>query len=239
MTTAQRHFPIRSFVRREGRMTPAQKRSIEDTLPRYGIDPAERALPFAPDECFAQNGPLILEIGFGYGDSVIEQATANQDARFIGIEVHRPGVGHLLHRIESAGLENVRVVCDDAVSVLTHLFIPGRFDRIQIFFPDPWPKKRHHKRRLIQAPFVHLLAEHLKPGGQLHLATDWLPYAEQMLEVLRNERELINDARDYTERPDHRPLTKFERRGLDLGHSIRDLVFHKPPLIEQVPADES
>ncbi len=218
---------IRSFVMRPGRMTVGQRRALEAGLPRFGLE--REAGPLAPDIAFGRSAPLVLEIGFGMGQSLVEMAAADPDTNFLGIEVHRPGVGRLLHSVMEQELENVRVYCDDAVLVLEECIAPASLDGVQIFFPDPWHKKRHHKRRLIQPPFVRLLRERLKPGGFLHLATDWENYAEHMLEVLSAEPSLENraGADEYSPRPEQRPLTKFEQRGQRLGHGVWDLLFER------------
>ncbi|MFN2329195.1 MAG: tRNA (guanosine(46)-N7)-methyltransferase TrmB [Chromatocurvus sp.] len=219
--------PIRSFVLRTGRMTEAQQRAFDREWNRWGLDysPAELDL----DAIFAPNMPRVLEIGFGMGQSLVDMAAASPEKGFIGIEVHRPGVGRLLHLVAEQGLGNVRVFCHDAVEVLRDCIAVGALDTVQIFFPDPWHKKRHHKRRLIQPDFVDLLVSRLRPGGFLHLATDWAPYAEHMLQVLSDNRRLQNTADDgtYVPRPDTRPLTRFEQRGTRLGHGVSDLVFTK------------
>ena len=219
--------PIRSFVLRTGRMTPGQERAYQDNWQRFGLAHEDGALDF--DAEFGRPGPRVLEIGFGMGASLVEMAAAAPRANFVGIEVHRPGVGKLLHSMVEQDVDNIRVYCHDAVEVLRDCIAPASLDTVQIFFPDPWHKKRHHKRRLIQAPFVSTLVQHIKPGGTLHLATDWENYAEQMLEVLSAEPQLRNDAGEgnYAPRPAHRPVTKFERRGEGLGHGVWDLVFRR------------
>ena len=207
-------------------MGPGQQRALADLGPRF-------LLPYTPDRCdmdavFARHAPRILEIGFGMGDATASIAQAQPDADFIGIEVHTPGVGALLKRIGELDLRNLRLIQHDAVEVLEHMIAPDSLAGVHIFFPDPWHKKRHHKRRLIQPAFVHRLANRIAPGGYLHCATDWQPYAEQMLEVLSAEPSLRNTADGYAPRPDYRPLTKFESRGLRLGHGVWDLVFSRP-----------
>jgi len=221
------HRRIRSFVRREGRLTSGQQRALDELLPRYGLD-TDSGL-FDLDEVFDRHQARILEIGFGNGTSLAQQASENPDTDFIGIEVHRPGVGHLLSELERLALSNVRVICADAVEVMQHCIPDLALDGIQIFFPDPWPKKRHHKRRLLQTEFVRLLARKLRSGATLHLATDWQNYAEQMVEVLSSISNLRNTAThgDFVPRPAFRPLTKFEQRGQRLGHGVWDLVFRK------------
>ena len=218
----------RSFVRREGRITPGQQRGLELYTGRYGVEPPNPP-PLNLDRLFGRRARRLLEIGFGNGESLLTQAQTAPADDFLGVEVHRPGVGHLLHRLAALQLDNVRVIGHDAVEVLHDWLGDACLDRVQIFFPDPWPKKRHHKRRLIQPPLVDLLARRLKPGGELHLATDWQPYAEQMLEVLSAESLLANRFADggYAPRPPWRPQTKFERRGLNRGHAVRDIIFYR------------
>jgi tRNA (guanine-N7-)-methyltransferase len=228
MTTQEppTHRPVRSFVRRQGRITLAQNAALESLWPQFGLDPA---LPLDPKAVFGRAAPLVLEIGFGNGDSLAQMAQEAPETDFIGVEVHRPGVGHLLLRAQALGLNNVRVYCADAVEVVGGLLADNSLDGAQVFFPDPWHKKRHHKRRLVNPEFTALLAAKLKPGGVLHCATDWEPYAEQMLEVLEGCPALRNLAGPghFSERPARRPLTKFEQRGERLGHRVRDLLFEK------------
>ena len=217
---------IRSFVVRAGRMGPGQARALTTLAPRWVIPFAPAPVDFA--RAFSRVAPLAIEIGFGMGSATAAIASAAPDTDFLGIEVHPPGVGALLQRIDALGLENVRIVQHDAVEVLESMIAPASLAAIHLFFPDPWPKKRHHKRRLVQPPFVHLLASRLAPGALLHCATDWLPYAEQMLAVLSAEPTLVNAAGNgFSPRPTSRPLTKFEQRGLDRGHGVRDVVFTK------------
>jgi len=218
---------IRSFVRREGRMTTGQKKAFETLWSVYGLNPEETLTDIhAP---FGRQAPVVLEIGFGMGDSLAQQAASQPQTDFIGIEVHRPGVGHLLSLIGTQALTNIRLYCADAVEVLTRCIPDASLNGVQIFFPDPWPKKRHHKRRLIQKPFIQLLANKLAPQGSLHLATDWENYAEHMLLVMNGCEEFINTSANgqYVERPASRPLTKFENRGQRLGHGVWDLVWQK------------
>jgi tRNA (guanine-N7-)-methyltransferase len=219
------HRPIRSFVLRQGRVTDAQRRALESLMPRFGI-PFARA-PLDLDRAFGRSAPKIVEIGFGMGDTTARIAAENPASDYLGIEVHGPGVGSLLKRIAEMGLTNVRLVQHDAVEVLEHMIPPASLDGIHVFFPDPWPKKRHHKRRLIQAPFVALLASRLKPGAYIHAATDWEDYARQILEVLAGEPQLLNTAAGFAPRPASRPQTKFEERGLKLGHKVWDVVFRR------------
>jgi tRNA (guanine-N7-)-methyltransferase len=221
----QERRPIRSFVLRQGRISNAQRRAHADLLPAYGV-------PFSPavldlDRVLGRAAPKILEIGFGMGETTAAIAQQHPERDFLGVEVHTPGVGSLLKRIAELHLKNVRVIQHDAVEVLRHMIAPAALDGVHIFFPDPWPKKRHHKRRLIQPPFLALLASRMKPGATVHACTDWEDYAQQMLQVLSADRALENTASGYADRPDTRPETKFERRGLELGHHVWDLVFRK------------
>lgn len=217
--------PIRSFVLRQGRFSPAQQRAREELLPRYGIPFA--SAPLDLDAAFGRKAPHILEIGFGMGETTAAIAQAMPDHDFLALDVHGPGVGSLLKRIDELGLANVRIVQHDAVEVVRGMIPHGALAGIHVFFPDPWPKKRHHKRRLLQPAFVHELALRLQPGGYLHVATDWQDYAEAILATLSAEQLLRNTARDYAERPAYRPVTKFERRGVRLGHEVWDLIFRK------------
>jgi tRNA (guanine-N7-)-methyltransferase len=228
MSSPQKHHrAIRSFVRREGRITEAQKRALEELLPRYGIAPGEAPLDFVA--LFGRDAPVHLEVGFGNGEALAAMAAAYPQNNYLGIEVHRPGVGALLRRIEAEGLANVRVACTDAKELLEQRVPEGSLNAVYIFFPDPWHKQRHHKRRLVQAEFVALLARKLKPGGLLHLATDWEDYAQHMLAVLAAAETFENTAEPgpFMPRPDDRTLTRFERRGQRLGHGVRDLVFRR------------
>jgi len=218
---------IRSYVLRQGRVSNAQQRARDELLPRYGIAYAPAALDLSA--IFGRSAPKILEIGFGMGEATAAIAAAHPDCDYLGIEVHTPGVGALLKMAGELGLANLRVIQHDAVEVVRDMIAPGSLDGIHLFFPDPWPKKRHHKRRLVQPTFVSLLASRLKPGGYLHCATDWGDYAEQMLSVLCAEPSLANTAGAFAPRPDHRPETKFESRGLRLGHGVWDLVFRRRP----------
>lgn len=219
----ENHRVIRSFVLRQGRLTPAQQRAVETLLPVYGVSYAAESLDL--EHAFGRQAPKILEIGFGMGAATAQIAAANPDKDYLGIEVHTPGVGNLLKLMEEQELTNLRVIQHDAVEVLRHMITDASLDGVHIFFPDPWPKKRHHKRRLLQAEFVALLCSKLKPGGYLHFATDWEEYAQWTLEVLRAEPKLANTVADYAPRPEYRPLTKFEQRGLNLGHGVWDLIF--------------
>jgi tRNA (guanine-N7-)-methyltransferase len=217
------HPPIRSYVLRQGRISDAQRRAFETLLPVYGVPYREERLDFAT--LFGREAPRYLEIGFGMGETTVEIAAAHPQSDYLAIDVHTPGVGSLLKRIAERSLANIRVVQHDAVEVLTHMVAPASLDGVHIFFPDPWPKKRHHKRRLIQPPLVSLLVDRMKRGGYLHLATDWKEYADEMLAVLSAESRLANTADGFSPRPEYRPLTKFETRGLTLGHGVWDLVF--------------
>lgn len=221
--TAAHHRPIKSFVLRAGRMGPGQARAFDRFGPQFLVPYRPERLDVAAT--FGRSAPLILEIGFGMGDATAQIAHTRAGDNFLCCEVHAPGVGSLLKRCGEEGLANIRIVQHDAVEVLDHMLGEDSLDGVHIFFPDPWHKARHHKRRLIQSPFVARLARHLRPGGYLHLATDWEPYAQQMLEVLTAEPLLANTAGGFAPKPDYRPLTKFENRGLKLGHGVWDLVF--------------
>jgi tRNA (guanine-N7-)-methyltransferase len=218
--------PIRSFVRRQGRITQAQRDALDRLWPLYGLEPEQYGnLP----QSFPRSAPLTLEIGFGNGDTLAQMAQAAPDKNFLGIEVHRPGVGHLLIKLEELELDNVRICCADAVEVLEQHIADGNLSGLQLFFPDPWHKKRHNKRRLVNDKFVELATQKLTSGGIIHMATDWEDYARQMLSVLQASNRLENMATDggYSERPDYRPLTKFERRGQLRGHGVWDLLYRR------------
>ncbi len=229
--SAERPGHIRSFVRRRGHITERQKAALAQLAPRWSIP--YQSTPIDPQTVFGRQAPLILEIGFGMGETTARIAAARPDENFLGVEVFEAGIGALAQRLEDQNLTNVRMVQHDAVEVVQHMLTPGMLAGIHVYFPDPWPKKRHHKRRLIQPSFVPLLASRLMAGGYLHCATDWEPYAEQMLEVLSAEPSLVNDAgkehEGYAERPVWRPETKFEARGKRLGHGVWDLVFRRRP----------
>ena len=223
------HRPIKSFVLRAGRMGPGQARAMNDWGPRFLLPYAPQVLDSAAT--FGRVAPLIVEIGFGMGDATATIAAALPDTDFLGLEVHGPGVGALLKLIGECQLANVRIVRHDAVDVLEQMIAPASLAGVHVFFPDPWHKLKHHKRRLIQPAFVSLLASRLAPGGHVHCTTDWQPYAVQMLQVLTAEPTLYNTADPgsdgYATKPDYRPLTKFEKRGLRLGHGVWDLVFRR------------
>lgn len=216
---------IRSFVLRQGRMSVAQQRHLEETLPKVGIP--YRIAPLDLDAAFGRDAPKLVEIGFGMGETTARIAAAQPDKDFLGIEVHGPGVGSLCKLIADNGLSNLRIMQHDAVEVLRDMIPEGTLAGVHVFFPDPWRKKRHHKRRIIQPDFVALIASRLAPGGYLHCATDWEEYAHWMMEVLAAEPALENTAEGFAPRPDYRPLTKFENRGLKLGHGVWDLVFRR------------
>jgi len=221
----QQHNVIRSFVLRQGRVSNAQRRAYEDLLPKYGVPYTKDLLNF--EIVYGREAPRYLEIGSGMGETTVSIARSHPQNDYLAIEVYTPGIGSLLKQIEEFKLTNLRIVQHDAVEVVNNMFPQEYLDGIHIFFPDPWPKLRHHKRRLIQPEFISLLCKHLKPGGYIHVATDWNNYADQILEVMSNELSLTNTARDFVQRPKYRPLTKFEQRGLRLGHKVWDLVFKK------------
>ncbi len=216
-------------MRRAGRTTVAQARALAELWPRYGIEEPAGRLDL--DEAFGRQAPRHCEIGFGDGAALAAAAAASPEIDFLGIEVHEPGVGRLLLSVERQGLGNVRVIRHDAVEVLDRWLPANCLDRVNVFFPDPWPKKRHHKRRLIQAPFLASLHRVMRPGAVLHMATDWENYAEQMLEVADAFPGFTNVAGEghYSERPEERPETRFEKRGLRLGHGVRDLLYARDP----------
>lgn len=216
---------IRSYVRRAGRTTVGQAKALETLGPQFML--AYQPQPLDLAQAFGRSAPTILEIGFGMGEATAHIAALLPDHDFLCCEVHPPGVGALLKRIGEQGLRNIRIVEHDAVEVLDHMLAPGSLAGVHIFFPDPWHKARHNKRRLVQPHFIAKLLPRLQAGGYIHCATDWQPYAEQMLEVLAAEPQLRNTAEAYAERPHYRPLTKFENRGLRLGHGVWDVVFRK------------
>ncbi len=220
---------IRSFVVRGGRITAAQQRALDELWPRYGV--AFEPQPLDLDALFGRGAPRVVEIGFGNGEHLAALAAAHPERDYLGIEVHRPGVGHLLLALERLALSNVRASCHDAVEVFEQQLPPASLDEVLVLFPDPWHKKRHHKRRLIQEPFVELIAQRLKPGGRLLLATDWQPYAEHMLDVISRCAQLENLSPDgtFAPRPAEREPTRFEKRGHRLGHGVWDLAFARKP----------
>ena len=224
----QKHIrTIRSFVKREGRLTQGQQQAIETQWPKYGIDYSEQLLDFSV--LFNRDASTVLEIGFGNGDSLCEMAVASPEKNFLGIEVHRPGVGRLLNTIETSACENLRVSNQDAIDVLEHQIPDESLDRVQLFFPDPWHKKKHKKRRIVQDNFIEQLAKKLKPDGVFHLATDWEDYARHMLSVLNSSElfENLSEDKTFVPKPAERPTTKFEKRGQRLGHGVWDLLFKK------------
>lgn len=218
---------IRSYVLRQGRISNAQQRCLDHLWPVYGIPYCQQPLDMG--QVFGRVATRILEIGFGMGETTAAIAQAHPQNDYLALEVHTPGVGSLLKQIEEAGLKNIRIIQHDAVEVIRDMLTDSVLDGVHIFFPDPWHKARHNKRRLIQPVFVKQLAARIRVGGYIHVATDWQDYAEQVLEVLRSEPSLENDAVDYAPRPAYRPLTKFEQRGLRLGHGVWDLIFRKKP----------
>jgi tRNA (guanine-N7-)-methyltransferase len=227
MTDLDMRRRIRSYVLRTGRMTLVQRRGLDEHWARWGLE--YDGCELAYDAVFGRTGPVVLEIGFGMGQSLLATAQAKAETNFIGIEVYRPGVGKLLHGMDKGGVDNIRMYCHDAVEILRDCIPDASLDTVQIFFPDPWHKKRHNKRRLIQPSFVALLTSKLKTGGIVHLATDWEDYARQMMVVLSAAESLSNTAGDgqFAPRPEYRPLTKFEMRGTQLGHGVWDLVFSR------------
>ncbi|WP_026376657.1 tRNA (guanosine(46)-N7)-methyltransferase TrmB [Aestuariibacter salexigens] len=218
---------VQSFVKREGRLTKGQARALEKNWPVMGLDYDGQT--FDLEKVFSRRAPVVLEIGFGMGKSLVQMASAEPDKDFIGIEVHRPGVGACLADAEEAGLTNLRVMEHDAVEVLKNCIPANSLHRLQLYFPDPWHKKRHHKRRIVQPDFINVVRGALSVGGQLHMATDWEPYAEHMLEVMQqcDGWQNLSPTGDYIERPEFRPLTKFEQRGQRLGHGVWDMLFER------------
>jgi tRNA (guanine-N7-)-methyltransferase len=224
---AGQHRPIRSFVRRAGRLTGPQQRALQEDWPDYGLDYEGVTCDF--DALFGRNAPVVLEIGFGNGESLVEQAARHPERDFLGIEVHEPGIGHCLIKARAAGVTNLKLVNHDAVEVLEKQVPEGSLERVNLYFPDPWPKKRHHKRRIVRPEFLDLLASRLRPGGSLHIATDWANYAEHIDEMLAatDRFELVECRVHAGDRPLDRPQTKFERRGLRHGHAIWDWRFDR------------
>lgn len=218
---------VKSYVKREGRLTKGQEKALEEHWPTMGIDYCDT--PISLSELFGREAPVVVEIGFGMGKSLVEMAAASPEKDFIGIEVHRPGVGACLGDAGELGLTNLRVMEHDAVEVLKNMLPQESLSRLQLFFPDPWHKKRHHKRRIVQAEFVELIRTKLAIGGHLHMATDWEPYAQHMAEVANGNEGYTNTAPegDYVPRPDYRPITKFETRGQKLGHGVWDLIYKR------------
>lgn len=225
------HRPVRSYVLRRGHLSDAQRAAFAELMPRYGVPDGDGPIDFVT--LFGRRAPVVLEIGFGMGGTTVQIAAARPDTDFLGVEVYLPGVGSLLRQLHERGLTNLRVLRADASEVVMHRIGPGTLAGVHVYFPDPWPKKRHHKRRLLQPPFVALLASRLAPGGYLHCATDWRDYAEQMLATLSAEPRLANAHTGFAPRPAWRPLTKFEARGLTLGHEVYDLLFTR---VDDAPA---
>ena len=223
----KKHRRIKSFVLRQGRLTKAQQNALDNYWQDYGVDYAKTSIDFS--QLFGNNNEVIIEIGFGNGESLLEQAKAQPEYNFLGIEVHGPGVGHLIHHAQAEGLRNIRVMRHDAIEVLNNQVADNTVWQLQLFFPDPWHKKRHHKRRIIRPEFIQLIRQKLKPGGTFHMATDWQDYAEQMLEQMDEAEGFSNTAGtgQYSPSKGFRCETKFERRGLRLGHGVWDLIFVK------------
>jgi len=219
--------PVRSFVLRGGRLTEGQKRALEELWPRFGIEDRDALLDL--EALFGNRAPVILEIGFGNGEATWRMAGTHPEENYIGVEVHRPGVGHLLLEIEKRDIANIRIACADALEFLRSRVPRGSLAGVRVYFPDPWPKKRHHKRRIIQPSTVQLLASRMQPGALLHLATDWEPYALYMLEVISATEEFTNISAcgGFCSKPDWRPVTKYEKRGERLGHKVKDLLFKR------------
>jgi len=218
---------VRSFVLRAGRLTEGQKRALDDLWPVFGLSEESGLLDF--ETLFGNRNPVILEIGFGNGEATWRMASDSPEENYLAVEVHRPGVGHLLLKLEEHGINNVRIACEDAVELLQQRIPPASLSGVRLYFPDPWPKKRHHKRRIVQTPFVDLLSSRMRPDGILHIATDWAPYAEHILEVMGTHRDFVNASPGggAVEKPAWRPVTKYEKRGERLGHGVFDLVFRR------------
>jgi len=225
--TGKRLRKVRSFVLREGRLTRGQEKALERLWPVHGLERADGLLD--PEAVFGRRAPLVLELGYGMGQSLVAMAERERDKDFVGIEVHRPGVGSLLMGIEEHALTNLRTYCDDGVEILEECIPDAALHRLQLYFPDPWPKKKHHKRRIVQPGFLDLVHRKIEPGGVLHMATDWADYAEYMLEVIGQVQGWTNRAGkgQYAQRPEWRPLTRFEQRGENKGHEVHDIVLEK------------
>jgi len=217
---------IRSFILRQGRLTQGQELALDNFWDKYCLNPSEVLIG---QDIFGRVAPLCVEIGFGNGECLVKLAEDNPDKDYIGIEVHRPGVGHLIMQLEQLGIKNVRIYCHDAIEILTNYMPDNSLSAVHLFFPDPWHKRKHHKRRIVQASFLDLLAKKLQSGGYFHAATDWAHYAKAMLALLSADARFTNISPTHTfcERPDYRPLTKFEQRGLRLGHGVWDLIFNR------------
>ena len=217
---------IRSFIRRQGRITPGQQQAIDSLWKNYCLNPKKH---YNYSEVFGRQAPLFIEIGFGNGESLAAMAAANPHQDFIGIEVHKPGIGHLMLRLDQLQLSNVKIYCHDAYEILEQRITDSSLDGVHLFFPDPWPKKRHHKRRIVRPDFAALITKKLKQNAYFHAATDWENYAEQMLTIFHQASGMSNTCpqQSFCDRPDYRPVTKFEQRGLRLGHGVWDLVFRK------------
>ena len=218
---------VRTFVRREGRLTAGQQRALDELFPRYGVDPGDGPLAFS--DLFGRTAPVVLDIGFGDGEALAEIAAAHPERNYLGIEVHRPGVGRLLRQLDDQGVTNVRVAAADAIEIMRSNIRQASLAGIQLFYPDPWPKKRHHKRRMVQPDWLALAASRLIDGGFLHLTTDWAHYAEHMLDVIADSDAFDNTAGPgrYAPDPGERPPTKFERRGLERGHAVHDIILRR------------
>jgi len=225
MTDENKKRPIRSFVRRQGRMTPGQKKAYDELFQKYGLILDEKKLDYKA--IFKRQAPVIVEIGFGMGEALLQLAKNHPNENFIGIDVHKPGVGAVLMGIKKDDLHNVKVFCDDAIEILNQKIADESLDGVHLFFPDPWPKKRHHKRRLVSQGFAILIRQKLKLGGYIHMATDWENYAESMLDVMSNADGFINSQGhgQFAKRPESRPLARCEQRGEKLGHQVWDLIF--------------
>jgi len=224
ISSDSQNFRIKSFARRQGRITAAQQKALDELWESYGLEPQ---FSMDAEQCFGNQKPIVLEIGFGNGDSLVEMAVSDPDHNFVGIEVHRPGVGHLLIKTQEAGISNLRVYAHDAIDILNDCIADDSLERVQLFFPDPWHKTRHHKRRIVKQDFLKLIARKLTSGGSFHAATDWEDYAYDMAEQIGQSGLFtsINPESPFSPRPDYRPLTKFEARGQRLGHGVWDLIY--------------